>query len=161
MRSELERPPSRIGPRSSGWVRYAALFGVSFTVLIVCSSLAFQPSAFPAVRWAIGILAILAVIGASYGGFRLVNTGSLGSRFMASRGYSPGDPDSARRTADPEEVSAFRRYRRGEISRVDYERVLAYRRFVHGEVSKMEYHAIIARLDERQSRPPPRSGARA
>lgn len=82
----------------------------------------------------------------SYAALRLRPGSSLFSNYLQARGYPVGDPDRGRRLSDPEERAAWKRFKRGEITRVEYERLMAGRRFAHGEISTEEYHEILRQL---------------
>jgi len=165
---DLSRPPVRPGPRLAGWVILAGVCGVSFAVLALVYSLMIQPPTTqpgvvsPATREALLALAIVGIIALAtfwYAANRLTKGRSVWSNSLLAKGYPVGDPESGRRRqSDPEERAAWKRFRRGEITRIDFERRMAYRRFVHGEVSIEEYHEILQELTSAIGGTPPRTG---
>ena len=109
------------------------------------------------------IVALAASLLGLYARLRLVpSQWTWSSAFRALR--SPGSPDADLedpvRLADPEEIAARRRLRRGAITRREYERIIARRRFVHGEISREEYHEIMRQLAVGES-PAPRTAPRS
>lgn len=165
---DLSRPPVRPGPRLAGWVIFVGVLGVSFAVLFLVYSLLAQPLATqpgvvtPATRDALLALATVGLIAGLtflYVSMRLRKGGSVWSNVLLAKGYPVGDPESGRRRqSDPEERAAWKRFQRGEITRIEYERRMAYRRFVHGEVSIEEYHEILQELTSAIGGTPPRTG---
>ena len=163
---DLSRPPVRPGPRFSGWVILALVWVVSFAVLVVVYSLADQPPATQGgvpTPGAAEFLLVIATIGLvaglvfMYASMRLRAGGSVWSNALLAQGYPVGDPDMERRLSDPEERAAWRRFKRGEITRIAYERVMARCRFVHGEVSATGYHEILRNLTLASEETPPRT----
>ncbi len=125
----------------------AVVWGVGFAVAILCLSLQSGPTSFVG-----GLVAATAATAAllvmAYAAMRLRVGGSVCSNALKARGYPVGDPDRDRRLADPDEVEAWKRYRRGEIDRLAYEHARARRRFAHGEISVEEFREIARELDE-------------
>ena len=153
---DLSRPPIRPGPRFPGWVVFAVLWAASFAVLVLSYSLLVQPPA--TVQGAptageegflllLGIVGLISALSFSYAGMRLRAGGSVWSNALLARGHPVGDPDTGRRQSDPEERDAWKRFRRGAITRIDYERLMARHRFAHGELSSEEYQAILRELN--------------
>jgi hypothetical protein len=165
---DLSRPPVRPGPRWAGWVMLVGVWAVSFAVLALVYSFMIQPPTTqpgvvsPATREALLAFALVGIIASVtfwYASNRLTEGRSVWSNALIARGYPEGDPESGRRRpSDPEERAAWKRFRRGEITRIDYERRMAYRRFVHGEVSPAEYHEILQELTAAIGGTLPRSG---
>jgi hypothetical protein len=166
---DLSRPPIRPGPRWAGRVILVGVLVVSFVVLALVYSLTIQPPTTqpgvvsPATREtllglaAVGLIALLTYW---YAANRLTEGNRFWSYTLLGKGYPEGDSTSARRRqSDPEERAAWKRFRRREITRIDYERRMAYRRFVHGEVSIEEYHEILQELTSASGGTPPRTGS--
>jgi hypothetical protein len=143
---DLSRPPVRPGPRIVGWPIVAAVWGAGFAVLVATYSLLSNPGLSPVAALLIGLVGLVAAGAMGYAGMRLRSGASVWSNALQARGYPVGDPDSDRRVGDPEERDAWRRFRRGEIGRIDYELVMARRRFAHGELSTEEYHELVREL---------------
>lgn len=93
-----------------------------------------------------------------YAALRLRKGSSLFSNYLQARGYPVGEPDSGRRLSDVEERAAWKRFKRGEITRVEYERLRAGRRFAHGEISTEEYHEILRQLTWASADPRQKTG---
>ena len=164
MLPDLTRPPAPIGPRRAGWVRWFIGMLVSFVAVIVFLNFLAQPTPDPSIRIVWLLMGMVAGVCFSYCTYRLGTGNSVARQALAARGGAFGDPERGRRrVADREEVQAYRRFRRGRISRIQYERTIAYRRFVHGELSKLEYHQVLDFLafheahPARSGRPSPRA----
>jgi hypothetical protein len=152
---DISRPPARLGPRVPLWVRLFVLWAIMLVVYILVLDLLIGPynEASPpqyAPVFTIGLL----IVGLSasfvmiYVQYRFVSDNSIVSSVLAARGFSLGDPEGAVRPSDPEERNAHRRFRRKQITRLDYERIIARRHFVHGELTHAEYNDIIRQLNE-------------
>ena len=166
---DLSRPPIGPGPRVPGWVIFTAALGVSFAVIVLVFSLLAQPMATqngaltPGARVVLvglSIAGLAALLIFSYAGLRLRKGSSLFSNVLQARGYPVGDPDRERRRSDFEERVAWKRLKRGEITRVEYERLIARRRFAHGEISTEEYHEILRQLTWASADPRKKTGDR-
>ena len=141
--------------------------GVSLAVLALAYSLMIQPPTTqpgiisPATRvvlLALAVVGVIALLIYFYASMRLQMGGTAWSNAILAKGYPVGDPESGRRRqSDPEERAAWKRFKRGEITRIDYDRRMAYRRFVHGEVSIAEYHEILQELTSAIGGTPPRT----
>lgn len=167
---DLSRPPVRPGPRVPGWVIFTVALGVSFAVIVLVFSLLAQPMATqngaltPGARVVLvglSIAGLAALLVFWYAGLRLRKGSSLFSNVLQARGYPVGDPDRERRRSDFEERAAWKRLKRGEITRVEYERLIARRRFAHGEISTEEYHEILRQLTWASADPRKKMGDRA
>ena len=166
---DLSRPPIRPGPRVPGWLFYALVLAVSFALIVLILSLLAQPLATQngaltpgarAVLLGLAIAAIAALVIFSYAGLRLRKGSSLFSNVLQAKGYPVGDPDRGRRRSDFGERAAWKRLKRGEITRVEYERLMAGRRFAHGEISAEEYHEILRQLTWASADPRKKTGDR-
>jgi len=165
---DLSRPPVRPGPRWTSWVILATVLAVSFAVLALVYSLMIQPPTTqpgvvsPATMVALLALAIVGLIALTtyfYAAHRLTKGSRFWSNTLLAQGDPVGDPESGRRrSSDPEERAAWKRFRRGEITRIEYERRMAQRRFVHGEISIQEYHEVLRELALANGYTSPRTG---
>ena len=92
---------------------------------------------------AIGIAASAIV----YAMFRLSGV----SHATASRGESDFDTPDAPRTADREEVRAYRAWRRGGITRFQYERAVARRKYAHGDLTHADLDQVMTYINEAEA----------
>ncbi len=152
---DLSRPPIRPGPRVPGWILFTVTLGASSAVLALVFLLEGQRSAAQTGSLPPGARVVLfglvlagwaALLIFWYAALRLAPGSGLASNLWRARGHPVGDPDRTRRLSDLEERVAWKRFQRGEITRVEYERLMAGRRFAHGEISTEEYHGILRQL---------------
>lgn len=165
---DLSRPPVPPGPRLAGWVILVGVGAVSLAVLALAYSLMIQPPttqpgivspATSVFLLAVALVGVIALLIYFYASMRLGMGGGAWSNAMHAVGYPIGGLESGRRRrSDPEERAAWKRFRQGEITRIEYERRMAYRRFVHGEISIKEYHEILQELTSATGGTPPRTG---
>jgi hypothetical protein len=151
------------------WVILAGVGGVALAVLALAYSVLIsppttQPGVVPsATRVVVLALAlgggVIAVLVYFYAFLRLptVRTYQFYS-WLAESDPNDGPVSEFRRQSDPEERAAWKRFQRGEITRIEYERRMARRRLVHGEISIEEYHEVLRELDSANGGPPASTG---
>jgi Short C-terminal domain len=151
---ELDRLPARIGPRLSAWAVLMALWCVFTGLYVLAAALeGAAPGGGPVIIPA--FLAFGSGAGLLYVRIRLTLGDSV-TFWGGSRWGMTGDAAlEGSRPSDPEERTARRRLRRGEITRAEYERTIAFRHFVHGEISRAEYHELVRQISEQESASPP------
>jgi len=144
---DLARPPVRPGPRLEGWAIFAIAWAVGFGLYVLAAAILSNPFLGLGVVLPVAIIGLLAASTMSYAMWRLQVGTDIAADVMMATGERIGDPERARRVSDPEERRAWKRLKRGAITRVEYEQLMARRRFVHGELSGEEYHELMRELD--------------
>jgi hypothetical protein len=142
MEVDLSRPPIRPVVPIGGWATFATIWAADFAYAVFLVVLLGPGSEVSVVLVVVftGIGIVLGALGA-YSAYRLGIGYSVGVMALAARrGSNFGNPEPDRRRPDDEEMKAYRRFARGQLSRVDYEKIVAHRQFVHGELTELEYH---------------------
>jgi hypothetical protein len=128
----------------------AVLWGASFSLLLLAYMAVDRPGLGPG----LGVIAALTLVVAFC--LMYIAVFRAGPRQSVTwpeifqlMGHVLGDPeDGRRRPSDGPERRAWRRLRKGQITRFEYERVMAHRRFVHGEISAGEYEEALDELKD-------------
>ncbi|MGA8542128.1 MAG: hypothetical protein WB947_01080 [Thermoplasmata archaeon] len=151
MKSALDRPPARLGPRFPIWAKLTLLWGGALVVVVLAESLLSHLAASGLVLWLVlPISATIIIFVLTYEQLRNPSGQFSLSNHLSASGYAIDGTVDERRPADPEELAARRDLGRGIITRREYERIIAYRHYVHGEMTHAQYDAQVASLSDRE-----------
>jgi hypothetical protein len=151
MEVDLNRPPVKLVRVWPHWVTIGVTVGLLTVGLIIVFAVLLGPS-----PW--GIEFLLAAVGL----FLLAMTYWMERRVTPPLAFlTRGRPEDAsqwynpveRRAADPFERAAYKRWRTGEITRVQFEQIVAVRRFAHGELTRSQYEQLRQQLRDAAARP--------